>query len=105
MYPEFLASPHLALECLRQEQLMHHRDVERARLALDTVASKPSGLSTWLSCLQSHTVAVLLAAQTQTRAGLDVDIFPLTPAREEERCPNEPSVPPPLRMAHAKRPL
>ncbi|PON14153.1 hypothetical protein C2W62_30585 [Candidatus Entotheonella serta] len=53
MYPDFLASPDLALECLRQETLTQHREVERARLALDTMASKPSGLSVLLGTFKA----------------------------------------------------
>lgn len=52
MYPDFLASPELALECLRQETHMHRRDAERARLALTAVTSPPAGLSALLGAFK-----------------------------------------------------
>lgn len=56
MYPDFLASPDLALECLRQEHHIHRREAERARLALSTMAPQPSGLSALL-----HRLKVMLS--------------------------------------------
>ncbi|ETX06615.1 hypothetical protein [Candidatus Entotheonella palauensis] len=53
MYPDFLASPDLALECLRQEHHMHHRSAERYRLALYAMSSRPSGLSVLLSAVKA----------------------------------------------------
>ena len=41
MYPDFLASPELALECLRREHHATHRNAERRRLA---AASPPASL-------------------------------------------------------------
>ncbi|ETW92424.1 MAG: hypothetical protein ETSY1_43685 [Candidatus Entotheonella factor] len=47
MYPDFLASPELALECLRQEHHMQRRQAERYRLALYTMDSPPFSFAAW----------------------------------------------------------
>lgn len=52
MYPDFLASPELALECLRQEHRMAHRESERSWLALQAAASPSLSLSVLLSALK-----------------------------------------------------
>jgi hypothetical protein len=53
MYPDFLASPELALECLRQENHINDRQAERYRLALHTTVSRPSGLTALLSAIKA----------------------------------------------------
>lgn len=45
MYPDFLASPELALDCLRQEHHIRHREAEHDRLTRHSMASRPSSLT------------------------------------------------------------
>jgi hypothetical protein len=56
MYPDFLASPDLALECLRQETHLQHREAEHCRLVLHAMTSRPSSLS-----LLHHAVKAILS--------------------------------------------
>jgi len=54
MYHDFLASPELALECLRQESHVNYRKAEHHRLALHTMVSRPSSFSALFSVVKER---------------------------------------------------
>jgi len=45
MYPDFLATPELVLECLRQDNLITYRNAERQRLVQQATGLQPTRLS------------------------------------------------------------
>lgn len=53
MYPDFLASPELALACLRQENRIRHREADQRRLALHATASRPVGWPTVIGAVRA----------------------------------------------------
>jgi len=53
MYPDFLASPELTLECLRQEHHINACQAERYRLARYTRGTRSSGLTTVLMAVKA----------------------------------------------------
>ncbi len=53
MYPDFLVSPELALDCFRQEIRVRDRDADRERQARHAKASPSSGHSSLLHMVKA----------------------------------------------------
>ncbi len=53
MYPDFLASPELALDCLRQEHRVRSRNADQCQKALLVEASQPRGHSSLLGIVKA----------------------------------------------------
>jgi hypothetical protein len=75
MYPDFLASPELTLECWRQENHINACQAARYRLARYTREPRPSGLTTLLMAIK----AVLLR-YLRLKPKPSFDSLPASPA-------------------------